>query len=138
MKINIHPTEKSKGLVFRKTLHGVQLSVQFSEEERAIIKERNLEKVILMERGIPADVDEDKVQNRGLMKQMAIAATSGTDALGFHLTFRKLLRGPDTYFFHTPIEAKGYIDTLKEDILPLTKAYLEGNKEGATSDSFEL
>ena len=57
MKIDIKPVEKSKGLVFKKTLHGVELSVQFSNEELAIIDERKLELTILMERGIPADVD---------------------------------------------------------------------------------
>jgi len=111
MKVNVNPVEKKQGLVFKKTLHGVELCV---------------------------DVDEEKVAKRGLVKSLATAAIAGTDALTYNLTFSKLLKGSDTYFFETPIEAKGYIDELKTDILPLTKAYLEENKEAATSDSFEL
>jgi hypothetical protein len=138
MKIDIKPVEKSQGLMFKKTLHGVELSVIFSEEEQAIIRERKLEMVNLMMRDIPADVDADKVQKRGLAKKVAIIATMGADRLAYHLTFNKLLKGPDTYFFATPIEAKDYILELKEDVLPLAKAYLEGNKDTASSDSFEL
>ena len=125
-------------MVFKKTLHGVELSVQFSNEEHAIITERKLNRVVLMERGAPADVDAEKHANRGLMRKIATAAVSGIDANHFDLTFGKLLMGPDTYFFETPIEAKGYIEELKEEVLPLTKAYLEGNKEAADADSFEL
>lgn len=138
MKINIKHVEKKQGVVFKKILYGLELAIQFNEEEQAIIKERNLESVILMERDIPADVNADKHENRGMLKKMAIAATSGIDALGFHLTFRKLLNGPDTYFFDTPIDAKNYEVELKQDILPTAKAYLEGNKEVGSEDSFEL
>ncbi len=138
MKVDIKPVEKSQGLVFKKKLHGIALSVIFSEEEKAINAERKLDRVILMEREAPADVDAEKHESRGLAKKLMTAAVSGFDANHFHLTFGKLLRGTDTYFFHTPIEAKGYIDELKTDILPLAKSYLEGNKEAASSDSFEL
>ncbi len=138
MKIDIRPVEKSKGFVFGKKLHGVELSVAFSDEETAIISERKLGSVVLMDRDAPADVDAEKHANRGLAKMVMTAAVSGGDANHFGLTFNKLLRGPDVYFFSTPIEAKGYMAELKEEILPLTKAYLEGNKEAATADSFEL
>jgi hypothetical protein len=138
MKIDIKPVEKTQGLIRKTTFHGVELSVLFSEEEQAIIRQHKLELTSLMDRPIPPDVNADKVENRGLVKKLAIAATSGVDSLGYHLTFRKLLRGPDTYFFKTPIDAKEYIAELKEVVLPLAKAYLEGNKEVADSDSFEL
>ena len=138
MRVDIKPVEKSQGLVFKKKLHGVQLSVMFSEEEKAIIQERKLGHTILLERATPADVDAGKHANRGLAKKMLTAAVSGMDANHFHLTFSKLMHGPDTYFFETPIEVKEYIHELKEDILPLAKAYLEGNKEAADADSFEL
>lgn len=138
MKIDIKPVEKSKGMMFKKTLHGVELTVQFSEEEKAIITERKLAPMILLERGAPADVDAEKHANRGLVKLVATAALKGRDANDFHLTFATMLRGPDTYFFDTPIEAKAYIQELKEDTLPLAKQFLEGNKDTASSDSFEL
>ena len=138
MKIDIKPVEKKHGLIRRQTLHGISLTVVFSDEEKAIIKERRLEPIALMERDIPIDVNAEKHEKRGLLKKVAIAATSGVDALDFHLTFRKMLRGPDIYFFRTPVEAKAYVAQLKEEILPLVKSYLDGNKEAATEDSFEL
>jgi len=138
MKVDIKPVEKSQGLIGRKKLHGISLSVGFSDEEKAIIRERKLDRVVLMERDVPADVNEEKHAKRGLAKLVVTAAVSGRDANHFGLTFGKLLRGPDVYFFDTPIEVKDYIEQLKTEILPLTKAYLEGNKEAATADSFEL
>ena len=138
MKIDIKPVEKSTGMIFKKVLHGVELSVLFSEEEKAIIAARALERTVLRERGAPADIDADKHANRGLARKLVTAAVAGRDANNFHLTFGKLLRGGDVYFFETPIEAKDYINELKSEVLPLAKAYLEGNKEAASSDSFEL
>lgn len=138
MKINIKHVEKSQGLIFRKHLHGVELQVQFSAEEKAIISERNLERVVLLDRDAPPDVDAEKHANRGLTRKIATAAMKGFDANHFGLTFNKLMRGPDTYFFYTPIEAKNYEQILKEETLPDAKAYLEGNKATGTSDSFEL
>ncbi len=138
MKIDIKPVEKTQGLLRRTTLHGVELTVLFSEEEKAIIQERKLGLANLMDRPIPPDVNAEKIEKRGLAKKLVIAAAMGSDALGYHLTFNKLLKGPDTYFFRTPIEAKDYIAELKEEVLPLAKGYLEGNKDAATSDSFEL
>ncbi|MEO1700931.1 MAG: hypothetical protein AAFR71_02680 [Pseudomonadota bacterium] len=138
MKVDIKPVEKKQGMIRKTTLHGVELTVIFSEEEKAIIKERDLASVTLLERDVPADVDPEKVANRGLVKKLAIAATSGIDALNYDLTFATLLKGPDTYFFFTPLDAKAYIAELKEDILPKAKEYLEYNAEAASADSFEL
>ncbi len=139
MKIDIKPLEKSQGLVFKKKLHGVELSVLFSEEEQAIILERKLGRTMLMERGAPAGTDPEKMENRGLARKIVASAIAGDmDASNFHLTFNKLLKAPDTYWFETPSEAKDYIAELKEVVLPLTKSYLEDNKEAASADSFEL
>ncbi len=138
MKITIGHEEKTKGLIFSKTLHGVSLSVTFSEEEKAIIDKRNLTRVILLERDAPADVDADKHANRGLAKKLATAAVGGLDANHFDLTFGKLLNGTDLFWFHTPIEAKQYEDHLKTDTLPRTKEYIVGNAATGTGDTFEL
>lgn len=138
MKVDIKPVEKTLGMIRKTTLHGVELTVIFSEEEKAVIEERGLFRVTLMERDVPADVDPEKVANRGLVKKIAIAAVSGTDALTYDLTFMTLLNGTDTYYFFTPLDAKAYIAELKEDILPKTKQYLELNAEAASEDSFEL
>ncbi|PLX32676.1 MAG: hypothetical protein C0605_17630 [Hyphomicrobiales bacterium] len=137
MKVSITHEEKSQGLVFKKTLHGVKLSVQFNDEETAIIEERNLKEDIIIERGAPADVDAEKHANRGLVKMVATAAIKGRDANHFHLTINRLMNGPDLYFFETPLEAKEYEMLLKEK-LPEVKEYIMGNQEMGEDSSFEL
>lgn len=139
MKVNIQHVEKSKGAIFKKKLHGVALTVTFSEEEAAIINERKLHHDIILERGYPADVDPEKHARRGLVKLAATAAISGRDANHFHLTLGKLMSGTDTYYFDTPLEAKQYEQLLKDETLPDAKAYIMGNQTTGTSgDSFEL
>ncbi len=138
MKVDIQHVEKSKGMVFKKKLHGVALTITFSEEEKAIIEQRKIGGDIIVERGVPADVDVDKHENRGLMKRVATAAVKGADANHFHLTFNKLLRGTDTYFFETPLEAKEYEQVLREK-LPEAKEYIMANQAiDQKSDTFEL
>ncbi|MFK7881839.1 hypothetical protein [Roseobacter sp.] len=106
MKVGIKHVEKKTGMVFKKTHHGVELSVDFNDEERAIIEERKLQKDVILERGYPSDVDAEKHEDRGIGKILLTAATKGADANHFHLTISKLMRGPDTFWFETPIEAK--------------------------------
>ena len=137
MKVDIKHVEKKQGLVFKKTLHGVQLSIGFSEEEKAIIAERKLEKDVVVERGAPSDVDAEKHANRGLMKMVATAVVSGAGANHFDLTIGKLLQGSDTYFFATPSEAKDYEAVLHEE-LPKLKAYIVDNVSAGEGSSFEL
>lgn len=138
MKIDIQHVEKSQGLIFRKTLHGVALTVQFNEEERQIIKQRRLQDDVILERDIPADVDPAKIEKRGMAAKLATVALKGRDALHYHLTINRLLSGTDTYFLSTPAEAKGYEADLREK-LPLLKAYILDNAEiEQKSDSFEL
>ena len=138
MKVSINHIEKSTGLVFKKKLHGVELNIVFSEEEKAVINERKIGGDILLERGAPADVDVDKHANRGLAKKLATAAIKGAGANHFHLTFNKLLAGSDTFWFETPIVAKNYEELLKTDTLPNAKGYIVGNATTGSGDSFEL
>jgi len=139
MKVDIKHVEKSQGLVFRKTLYGVALTVTFSEEEQTIIRERKLERYPIMDRDPPADVDAEKHAKRGLATKIMTAAVKGIDANHFALTPGKLLRGTDTYFMHTPIEAKAYEAELKEEVLPRLKTFIVENAEiEQKSDSFEL
>lgn len=138
MRVNIDHVEKSQGLVFKKKHHGVTLTITFSDEEAAIIEERKLKDTILMERDTPSDVDEEKHANRGLGRKLLNAAVNGRDANFHDLTFNKVLRGPDTYFVATPLEAKQYEAALRE-VLPTVKAYITENAEiEQKSDSFEL
>ena len=138
MRVEIKHVEKTQGLIYRKTLHGVALTVTFSEEEREIIKARRLERTCIIERGAPADVDAEKHARRGLTRKLATVATGGYDALNFDLTIAKLLRGTDTYYFDKPIEAKEYEAEIRER-LPTLKSYIQENEGVAEkSDSFEL
>ena len=139
MKVDINHVEKKQGLVFGKTLHGVALTVTFNEEEEQIIRQRKLEREMILDRGAPADVNAEKHANRGLAKKLMTAAVKGIDANHFALTIGKLLNGTDTYFFETPLEAKDYVAHLREETLPLLKALIVENAEiEQKSDSFEL
>ncbi len=137
MKVNIKHVEKKKGMVFSKKLHGVECSLQFNDEETAIIDERKLKNQLLLERDWSADVDGEKQESRGLVSLVAKAAIQGAGANHPHLTIGKLARGADTHFFDTPVEAKMYAEELK-DALKLCKGFIEGNAEAGTDDSFEL
>lgn len=138
MKVDIGHIEKSQGLIFKKTLYGVALTVTFSEEEREIITSRRLEHDRILERGAPADVNAEKHARRGVARKLATVATGGRDALTFDLTVAKLLKGTDTYFFDTPLEAKEYTEQLRV-ILPRFKQYIVENAGiEEKRESFEL
>lgn len=141
MKVSIEHTEKSIGMLRRSTLHGVSVHVQFSEEERSVVEQRNLKYDTVLERGHSADVSETKAikkDNRGLGRRLLTAAVSGADANTTNLTINKLMIGPDLYFLETPLEAKEYEAEL-ENRLVLLKDYIVGNEGVAeTSTSFEL
>lgn len=138
MRVNIEHVEKSKGMVLKKKMYGLSVTVTFGEEELAIIKERKLERTVILERGIPADVDAYKHDNRGIVKRLATAAVAGADANHFDLTIGKLMKGTDTYFLDTPIEVKEY-DAMLREKLPDLKNYIVLNEDiDRGSDSFEL
>lgn len=50
MRISIDHLEVRKGFILRKTVHEVSLVVQFSHEEKQIIRQRNLSKTKLLDR----------------------------------------------------------------------------------------
>lgn len=141
MKVSITHHEKTTGMLRKKTLHGVQVLVEFSEEERSVIEARDLRYDIVLERGHSADVSDGKAMakdNRGLGRKLLTAAVSGKDANWTDLTINKLMQGPDLYFVTTPLEAKTYEDMLKDGLVKL-KGYIEGNQDvEETSTSFEL
>ena len=137
MKVDIKHVEKSQGLVFKKKFHGVALTVIFNEEEKAIIEKRKIGHDIILERATPADVDEEKHESRGLAGKIGTALLKGKDANHFHLTLNKLLRGTDTYWTRTPIDAKNYEGKLMEE-LPVIKAFIMENANAGEGGSFEL
>jgi hypothetical protein len=141
MKVTINHVQKKSGMIRKTTHHGVSVKVEFNTEETAVIQERKLEKDIVVERGYPSDMSDNAIgkhENKGLGKKLLTAAVSGTDALHFHLTIGKLMKGEDIYFLSTPLEAKAYEDELKEKLVQL-KEYIMGNAVVETeTSSFEL
>lgn len=141
MKVTINHTQKTSGLIRKTTHHGVAVLVEFNTEELTIIRERQLEKEIVIERGYPSDMSGNAIhkhENKGLGKKLLTAAVSGSDALHHHLTIGKLMRGEDVHFFATPLEAKAYEEQLKQTLVQL-KAYILGNAEvERETASFEI
>lgn len=141
MKVSIEHTEKTTGVLRKTTLHGVQVHVQFSEEEKAVIEGRDLWYDVVLERGYSADVSDSKAikqENRGLGRALLNAAVNGRDANSTNLTINKLVKGPDLFFLETPLEAKAYEDQLKNGLVTL-KDYIVGNERvEEKSSSFEL
>lgn len=141
MKVTINHVQKKTGLIRKTTHHGVAVRVDFNAEELAVIRERRLQKTVVMERDYPSDMSDsaiEKFEKRGIGRAILTAAVNGTDALHFHLTIGKLMKGEDVYFLSTPLNAKGYEDELKERLVTL-KDYIMGNAEVETETaSFEL
>jgi len=141
MKVTINHVQKSTGMIRKTTHHGVAVKVEFNAEELAVIRERRLERDIVVERGYSSDVSDRaamKNENRGLGGKLLKAAVSGADSLSTDLTVTKLMNGEDVYFLGTPVEAKEYEALVKDGLVNL-KDWIEGNAavEQETS-SFEL
>ena len=141
MKVSINHREKTIGMLRKTTLHGVEVAVTFSEEERSVIESRDLKYDVVLERGHSADVSDAKAEakeSRGLGRRLLTAAVSGKDANWTALTINKLVAGPDLFFLTTPLEAKTYEAELKDRLVQL-KDYITGNTAvEETSTSFEL
>jgi hypothetical protein len=123
MRVSIDHGEMTSGFFAKKTFHTVTVRVDFSEEEKHIIKKTRIEKATVVERGVPADRNPRQFE--------------GIEDV-FNLTVHKLLEGPDTYAFETPLEAKEYEELFKASLQNL-KAHLVGNTGiEQKSSSFEL
>ncbi|WP_281855899.1 hypothetical protein [Litoreibacter halocynthiae] len=141
MKVTINHVQKTSGLIRKTTHHGVAVRVRFDPEELAVIRERQLEKDVILERGYPSDMSDNAIHkhtNKSLGKKLLTAAVSGVDSLHFDLTVTKLLKGEDVYFLGTPMEAKGYEKELKNGLVNL-KGWIVGNADvEKETASFEL
>ena len=111
MRVDIEHVEKKVGLIRRETLYGVKLHITFSEEELYIIKQNGLEGTIVLER--PPSVDL-RIRDNDVEED-------------FYLYLGQLLRGPDTYWRATPLDAKAYEAKLTEEILPMLKGFITEN-----------
>ena len=119
MRIVIDHAEIREGLVFRTVFHEVQLTVDFSHEEKQIIRQRGLGEQVLLER-VPAGARADDAPD------------------WYHLKVRHLLeRKPDRHRLANPAEAKLYEAQLL-GVLEQFKAWLEANADPAGRRVIEL
>ena len=126
MRVELEHVEKTVGFLSRQRLHGVRLTVQFSEEELHIIENRKLQSTIVAERPPSADLrlrESDYTLNR-----------NGDVVLcnpeEFFLHIYDLMAGGETYWVETPADAKLYEEILTEQ-LPRLKEFIAEN-EGVT------
>ena len=116
MRVEIKPRAKTRGILRKRKYYLVHLTVTFSEEEKAIIKESNLEHDVIVERS--------RRGFRGRERDNSI-------------TFQSLMRRPDQFQAVNQIEASNYIETLK-DSLTAAKQFLQANTGGLPDETFEL
>ncbi|MDF2233150.1 hypothetical protein P2H44_11365 [Albimonas sp. CAU 1670] len=110
MRIAIDHAETRAGLLFRRPLHEVRVTVHFTHEETQIIRQRDLGETVLLERW-PAD------------------ARAEDDPDWYALRVKHLVeRKPDRFRCATPGDAKLYEAQLV-DALHRLKAWLDVNAE---------
>lgn len=127
MRVSIEHSEESMGLLFKKPLYAVTATIQFSEEELAIIKTRRLKDFVVLERDWQAT----------LQKKVEAHPEYWATLAPPHLKVSDLVKGRDTYTFFTPIEAKSYENKLTDGLKQL-KQFIAGNAATAESKTFEL
>ena len=127
MRVSIEHRETISGLFKKVTLHEVATIIQFTEEERAIIRKRRLEEAVILER----EPNAYRTKHLSEAQKLEFADI-------FHLKVGNLLKGTDVYACDTPIEARQYDAKLK-DALQNLKAYLAENVEAPIgTETFEL
>lgn len=137
MRVTIRAVEKSMGIMHRRNLHGIECLVEFSEEEKQIIDTRQLASNILLTREWSADVNPEKKETRSTASRLVTSLVNGHDANDPHLTIRKLLRGPETYYQNNVGDAKAYELELRE-ALRMCKGWLETNTDPSDGGTYEL
>lgn len=123
MRVSIEHEEEKHGLFRKTTYYTVSLTVDFSEEEKQVIKDSDLGDSLILERPPQANIKD---------------STQGLEDI-FHLRIKDLVKGkPDKHTWATPAEAKNYEADLKE-VLPKLKEYIEQNSGiEEKSTTFEL
>lgn len=117
MKVTINHGEHKTGLIRKTTHYTVEVAVEFNNEELAIIEERNLMKVKVMQRDVPSTME-------------------GVDS-DWDLTVSWLKKG-DIYYVRSLPAAKQYDHDLREALKKL-KTYLTASTEiEEKSSTFEL
>jgi|GEM_PF-1282536 len=128
MRVTIRHEDKRAGLLCTQHKVAVVTSVQFSEEELAIINSRKLKKYVVLKREPDAVVANRFKNDPEYLYSIA---------QGFHLTIGNLVKGPDEYSLDSPVEAKVYEERLTQALKTL-KGFINGNEVMGEGTSFEL
>lgn len=119
MRVKIEHVEVRSGFILKTTVHEVHLTVDFTHEEKQIVRQRFLMNHVLMER-LPFDSKEDD------------------DPDWYALQVKHLFdRKPDRFRFQTPSDAKAYQIKLTE-LMHTMKAWLDQNAETGGATVFEI
>lgn len=119
MRVKITHHEVREGVIFRRTFHEVHTRVDFTHEERQIIRQRGLKEALVLERR-PADARDDDPNH------------------WFELRLHHLLeRKPDKFRCATPSEAKIYEEALVASLRGV-KLWLDDNADPGTGRIIEL
>jgi hypothetical protein len=127
MRVQINHNETTSGFFRTTTKYEVVVRVEFSAEELAIIRQRNLADTIVLRR------DPQAFQRKRFSPDELARLQDVID-----LKISNLMKGPDSYICDTPLEAKNYEANLT-DALKQLKSYIFANAEiSDKSKSFEL
>ena len=125
MRVNIEHKEVTKGFLSKKTFVEVHTSVEFSNEELAIIERNKLRKRIVLEREPHFDRPQSTRNDPNLAEV-------------WHLHIYNLIKDkPEIYSVASPSDAKAYEERLTEALHQL-KAFITANSTVSTGKSFEL
>jgi len=127
MRVSFEHNEKTTGLFIKKHTVDVVTSVQFSDEELAIINSRKLKQYIVLKREPDAVVTNRFKNDPAYLNSLT----------GFDLTVARLVKGPDSYACDTPVDAKVYESNVT-DALKALKSFITGNADKAEAKTFEL
>lgn len=114
MKVSIKPGNKKQGLIFRSDVHTVTVNTQFSEEEKAVVKELKLKGYVVIE-------DAPFAKN-----------------LHLDVTVGEFMSGQDYVFtLQNSTDAQDFVELVKASLGNL-KAHMETYSEGPSEEAFEL
>jgi len=127
MRVSIQHRDAADGLIFKKRYHEVCTTVDFSEEELAVIKQGKLGKTIVLER-VPCNRVRERLGN--LMDNY--------EPSFWFLRIEDLVKKrPEVWACDNPAQVNGYEEELTAALKQL-KVYIEGNSVKPESKTFEI
>lgn len=121
MKVDIQHKEITRGLIFKKTFYQVSTTVQFTEEEKFIIKKQKMKDDVVHQRDRPAGVTRTDIPIHH-----------------YYLHVDQLLKGTDHYVVATVLEAKAYEAQLMESLKTFKEILSHSGEITEKNKSFEL